>query len=271
MEGLSYTEFPVPPELREVVRCVWSLEGPGPAHPEPEPILPDGCAELILNHGAPFEQLEQGVWRRQPACFLHGQITRVMHLRQNGPCGIIGVRFEPHGAYALFPTDMAAFTDRKALMAELMPSDPAHFAPVIEGPATVEQRVERAIGLLVRAMSGAPVERAVTDLVRAILTGGDRSLRALKSGVPLSTRQIERRFLAVVGLRPKVLVRIIRLRRLIERAKQEPQASLTELAHASGYYDQAHFNRDFKAFTGRAPKDHFGQDLVFPDYFSGLP
>ena len=36
-------------------------------------------------------------------------------------------------------------------------------------------------------------------------------------------------------------------------------AGLTTIAHAAGYSDQSHFNKDFKRFTGLAPGSFFAR------------
>ncbi|HEX2617495.1 MAG TPA: helix-turn-helix domain-containing protein [Flavobacteriales bacterium] len=266
---MHYEEHPVPADLADVLRCTWSLVGdgaPGPA--DTEPILPDGCPELILNNAAPFEERVNGVFRVQPTRFLHGQLTRALHLRPHGACDIIGVRLQPHGAYALFGP-AAVVADDKVELRALDPVMDAAFAQAVQHTEH-EARIAAVIALL-RALPRHPVERPITDLLQGIAQGADDvSLATLKADAALSPRQLERRFLAVVGLRPKAYARIVRLRRLIEHVRNGGAASFAELAHAAGYYDQAHFNRDLKAFTGQAPRAYFGQELVLPPYFSGV-
>lgn len=266
---MHYSEHAVPNDLADVVRCVWSLEGNAPScEAVPEPVLPDGCAELILNRGLPFEEAHAGGWREQPARFLHGQITRAIHLRPAGIASIIGVRFQPHGAYALFGPP-GVITDGRVVLADLSPTADEMLSTALDG-SEPGVRIAAVIDRL-RTFPRHPVERAVTDLVDALLrSAGEGPIGDLKAEAPLSTRQIERRFLAVVGLRPKIFARIVRMRRLVDVLHQGDGASFASLAHAAGYYDQAHFNRDLKAFTGLAPRAYFGQDLVLPEYFTGV-
>ena len=63
-----------------------------------------------------------------------------------------------------------------------------------------------------------------------------------------------RRFREHVGLPPKALARILRFERAAERLRGG--ADLSDAALDSGYYDQAHFNRDFKAFAGVTPTEY---------------
>jgi AraC-like DNA-binding protein len=67
-----------------------------------------------------------------------------------------------------------------------------------------------------------------------------------------SERQLERRFLARVGVSPKRFAVLRRFERAVVLAKTAP--SLTAAAHDAGYFDQSHFVRDFRRFTGHSPR-----------------
>ncbi len=262
---MDYAEFTIPADLNGVVRCVWTLSGSPEKKAHSEPILPDGCPELILNRGLPFDEQKGKDLDPQPQRFLHGQLTRAFHLRPRGPSDMVGVRLQPHGAYVLFGAK-AVVVDTKVELFTLSKGVDEAFADAL-GAA---DPVKAVIGTL-RSLPHHPVERAITDLITAIESNDDETrLSELKASAALSARQLERRFLAVVGLRPKAYARIVRLRRSIELLHSGDTASFAEYAHAAGYYDQAHFNRDFKAFTGLSPRVYFGQELSLPAYFSGV-
>jgi transcriptional regulator GlxA family with amidase domain len=74
----------------------------------------------------------------------------------------------------------------------------------------------------------------------------------LMSEFDLSGRQLERRFHQVVGIRPKLLCRILRFRRLVDATACGTQ-DWAALALDCGYYDQAHLIHDFREFTGQTP------------------
>jgi AraC-like DNA-binding protein len=58
-----------------------------------------------------------------------------------------------------------------------------------------------------------------------------------------------------VGLSPKRLARLVRFSRAIDQIREEPAVDWAAIADTCGYYDQAHFNRDFKLFAGATPSD----------------
>src|SRR5262249_35778190 len=73
--------------------------------------------------------------------------------------------------------------------------------------------------------------------------------------VGLSQSALERRFRRVVGASPKKFASIVRLRHVLYLRSKG--AGLTSIAHAAGYYDQSHFIKDFRRFSGLAPESFF--------------
>ena len=73
----------------------------------------------------------------------------------------------------------------------------------------------------------------------------------------ISKVTLRKHFLDKMGIAPKQVSRIWRLNHFLELQKQYPQDSLTQLAVGAGYYDQAHFIREFKYFFNQRPLSYF--------------
>ncbi len=84
---------------------------------------------------------------------------------------------------------------------------------------------------------------------------GPIDLGALARGFSISDRQFRRRFESAVGLGPKRFARLARFQRVFEQERERDARVWSRVALECGYYDQAHFNRDFRAFTGVRPRD----------------
>ncbi len=91
-------------------------------------------------------------------------------------------------------------------------------------------------------------------------THGTARIGPLAAELGLSVRQLERRFRDAAGLSPKSMARLIRFSEAHERIELEPSTSLAALACELGYADQAHFNRDFRTFSGFTP-GQFAQEV----------
>lgn len=70
-----------------------------------------------------------------------------------------------------------------------------------------------------------------------------------------SSRQLARRFDATVGVSPKEFSRVTRFLRAVRKLDQGGHVTLTETALECGYFDQAHFNHDFREFAGITPRE----------------
>lgn len=84
---------------------------------------------------------------------------------------------------------------------------------------------------------------------------GNIRVTSLASSLNISQDPFEKRFRAVTGTSPKHYANIIRLRNLIQ--KYSNYDSLTQASYDAGYFDQSHFIKDFRQFTGRPPKEFF--------------
>jgi AraC-like DNA-binding protein len=87
-------------------------------------------------------------------------------------------------------------------------------------------------------------------------SGGRAPVRALTAELGWSDRRLLRAFRRHVGVPPTTFGRILRFRRAIARLEREGASALADVALDCGYYDQAHFNRDFRAFAGGPPTDY---------------
>ncbi|QIP15481.1 helix-turn-helix transcriptional regulator [Spirosoma aureum] len=96
------------------------------------------------------------------------------------------------------------------------------------------------------------VDTAINEIKRA---HGVIRIKDLITNLPISRDPFEKRFRRVIGTSPKQFSSIIRLRSLI--ADHSEQENLTEAAYLAGYFDQAHFIKDFKSFTGQTPHHFF--------------
>ena len=94
------------------------------------------------------------------------------------------------------------------------------------------------------------VQHAVRTLARM---DGTLSIRDLSDGIGMSQKHLNTQFKRMVGVTPKSLARVMKLQNVLYSIDPRQPANWADIAYSCHYYDQAHFNRDFQAFTGLNP------------------
>ncbi|MFG3148795.1 helix-turn-helix domain-containing protein [Streptomyces sp. NPDC048243] len=107
------------------------------------------------------------------------------------------------------------------------------------------------------------------DLVRRTggrleMTHGGISVGALADAAGVSGNHLANLFKAHVGVTPKYVARIYRFARLIISVDAQGSVDWAELAQRAGYFDHAHFSREFKDFTGHTPTEYLALWRRFP-------
>lgn len=247
---MRYAEFPPPAALAPYVHCLWVFEGPPSG--EPQRIVPDGRAELILHWRAPYLERVEGEWRPQPRALFAGQLTRPLHLLAREAVGVVGVRFRTAGAPAYLGSHANPFTDKRL--------------PITDAPDLARATDEAARLALTAAYVEARLDprlhdRRIADVVARLRESEGRlSQEALCEIAGLSARVLQRRFLGAVGVPPRLLASIVRFRRVFE-ALQEPSVTRwTDAAQAAGYFDHPQMARDFQRFLGCTPGEFAAAD-----------
>lgn len=161
------------------------------------------------------------------------------------------VRFTPQGATCL-GVPAAELSDRSVALDDLLPArrvrELGERLAAVASPADGVRLVE-ALLLELPAARDTLVARAL-DLLDPP-AGAGASVAAVARALGVSERQLERRFLARVGVTPKGFATLRRFERAVEAARSSP--SLAAAALQAGYYDQSHFIRDFRRFAGATP------------------
>jgi hypothetical protein len=134
-------------ELAPFVRCLWRLRG-DPAEIEPQPILPDGCFELILHLGEPFVEREAypsdgsassgrgAIESRQGGALVAATLTRTVVVAASGEVDVVGVRFHPGRAYPFLAAAPAELVDTVAPAVDAVARELAALPARLEPGAT---------------------------------------------------------------------------------------------------------------------------------------
>lgn len=167
------------------------------------------------------------------------------------------VIFKPGGAAAFFRMPMMELFGQSMALDNLVP--PGRLAGTEEQLMAADndgQRVKVITALLYSLLQPDGPDQLVLHAAEQITAlQGNIHIPDLLSGYHISRDPFEKRFRKVTGTSPKQFARIVRLRHLISTYR--PGDSFTRAAYNAGYFDQAHFIKDFKLFTGQTPLRFF--------------
>jgi AraC-like DNA-binding protein len=225
----------------------------------PERIAPDGVVELVFHYRNPMAmRFADGEFGLQPRSSAVTLTKRFVEIRPTGSTGFLSVRFRPWGAHYFLNLPVADLADRQVCAEDLWG----------RGSRDLEDRLAAATGTRARVslVDEFLLSRLQTDhkpsvepLVRAVWRHrGDVRVSELCAELGLTERTIERTFAAAVGMPPRSFIRLSRFLHACSRLRGGKVTSLTRLAHDCGYYDQAHFVADVRAFSGMTPGELLG-------------
>lgn len=258
---MPFKRIPPPIELNDIVECYWIAENDNP-EPITEKIIPDGFPELIFHYGDPYMIYLQEKWELQGQKLFAGQITSHFHLRNTGISRIIGAKLKPTAPAQLYHLQACDFTDKVVDMAEITGMATAFTAALksenYDPGITITNLNEHFIRL--RPMHQPGMAEKAVDMIFA--KHGMITIAEICSNLFITERQLERIFRQYVGLSPKFYARIIRFNYIFEHV-QKKDNSWSDIVHEAGFYDQSHFIRNFKAFTGEEPSAYlFNKDSM---------
>jgi hypothetical protein len=187
-----------------------------------------------------------------------GQITEPFFIEPTGYVNTFAVRFYPYGFANFVSIPIKDLANRDTPIELLFGESPSkELEQKIIHATNAKKRIEIMEDFLLSKLSNkVTIDSIVKTTIDTIfLTKGRASINTILKDDPSKRRQLERKFLKQIGISPKQLGRVIRLQTVLKMLLKQQPKSLTKIAYESEYYDQAHFIKDFKEFTGTNPKE----------------
>jgi AraC-like DNA-binding protein len=253
--------LPPSPPLRRHIEYLWYHEGFVSDYAM-ERLLPDGAIELIVDLTDPAKRWSDADDLRRARTvrrsWISGQHTRPIAIEAAQHSCMIGARFLPGGAHAVLSEPVSTLNDSVVEM-ELVWGGAIHeLRERLLAAPSVDARLALLDAALVRrAGSRLELDRSLARAIDLIATRPcDVSIRRLAAEIGISQGRLVRLFEARVGLKPKMLARVLRFQRVLRRLEREPRLSWSALATDYGYFDQSHFIKEFGALAGLRPTQY---------------
>lgn len=239
------TRLPIPKLRPWVSHFWWSRNNADRFHS----ILPDGSVDLVIE----ADCTTAGSW-------LFGTSTSAADVPLGAGMDYFGVRFRPGQARHFMKLAAKELTDHHEDAPRLLPFS---IEPMLEQWSDADPFVQ-VESLLERHLErSSPESHRIDQVIHWIeAQNGNVRIEEVAAMYGKSRRQLERTFLHMVGISPKLFASIVRFQQATRRLTRS-STSLAEVALASGYSDQSHMTNDFRRLAGSSPAKFARQHVAF--------
>jgi AraC-like DNA-binding protein len=255
---MAYLKFYPAPALQQhiffyyILEYEYQLENPLILHSPPK-----GLGGMVFNFGDPYyTDNKQENWEKVPDHFLAGQFTENYTLRLEGKVGMLGVVFYPNALPNLLGIPMSDLTDQRVDISLILGNKASILTEQILSAGTHHERIEILEKYLLEIFNSSNISVDIVDYALSIImkSNGNISIDDLSDHLCMSMRHFRRRFTEKIGISPKFYARIKRFNHIMLLSETSP-ATWADLVFRGGYYDQAHFIRDFHSLSGKNPSE----------------
>ena len=257
--------------LRPYIRHYYSFVSDEGAGFE-DTVFPSGDMEVIFNLGAgTWETAADNRFIKTPQVELWGQVTKPLAVRSTGKHTMLGIRFLTHSASYFFDEEIGLFNDHVTNLCDVMGNAATQLhAQLMEAPVA-EERIQLVANFLLQRLAANEKKAYYINKVADILTSIQRDADENNIGSIASTHNITPRYLHKLiykhtGLSPKSFTKISRFQQSLKLISKNKRG-LTSIAYDCGYFDQSHFIRDFKSFTGVTPSAYLENNFPVTQVF----
>lgn len=245
---ISYREIPPQKEIENFVYCFWQLKTRKTLkEPFVYSVVSDGCIDIFFDHNQPTENFVMGFCRKYTE-FPIGQSF-----------DYIGIRFLPSAFPLLFGVDAERLSNQSQELRNILPG----FTDWLNSNISKEHSFEKIVGILNSKLSNyfknldfTPDPRFFNSLKLIFENNGFLNTeKDLVTG--LSPRQLRRIFNYYLGTTPKSFSNVVRFQHILNAKPSQQSLKKNKLYFDVGFFDQAHFIKDFKKFYGVTPSEAF--------------
>jgi AraC-like DNA-binding protein len=245
-----------PPALQPFVRQLWISDTTARPAIAREHVLPTGQMHLVFRLAGPPLRLFDGAQDLSGSVIgepVVGGARAAYYVKESGAAVTsLGVQLLPGAALSLFGASAAELAERHTPLSELWGAQGRSALDQIAEATGPQARLDVLAAMLRLRL---PRIQAMHPAVAALLSGPGQLARidALVRDSSYSHRRFIALFREATGMSPKRYARLMRFRALLAALRAAPASPLGMLALEAGYSDQAHMNREFRAFAGLTP------------------
>ena len=243
--------------LAPYIRHYYIFESEGNTTYE-DTVFPSGDMEVIFNLGGGiWESFHENGFHKNPAIELWGQITRPLPIRSSGAHLMLGVRFFTHATSFLLNDEIGVFNDQVSDLADVIGRNIQDLRSRLQEADSNTARITLLDNFFTDKLTQTSRRQDRLDKVGRILTSitkdpTENNIGRVAGTFGITTRYLHKLVYQHTGLSPKSFDKIHRFKTSLKLIG-ENKLPLTSIAYDAGYFDQSHFIRDFKSYTGLTP------------------
>lgn len=244
-ERISYHEYEPSVELENYIYCYWQLktnENLDKAYSYR--VVSDGCIDIFFDRLNPKSNFIMGFCRKYTAFEIGKSFN------------FYGVRFLPTFFPLLFQVDAKLLANRSQKLHSILPAFSdwlSDIGPNEDAAMQLNGKFER----IIQNQNFTIDDRFYNALIAILERRGNIDVeRDLRTG--LSPRHLRRIFNYYLGTTPKAFANVVRFQNILNTTSSNRNLKDAKLYYDLGFYDQAHFVKNFKTFYGVSPSKAFG-------------
>lgn len=240
--------------LKPYVKCFYFYESNSELEFE-DIVFPSGNMEVIFNLGSGvWKTRKEDTFQTTPPIELWGQLTQPLAVKSVGRNVMLGVRFYPHSAAYFFDATISELNNEVVNASDLFGGSIQSLHQQLFYSYDLGQRIALLENYLRGRLAFTEKKHKKIQFVESIANNlktdvNPEKIVSISSKHKISTRYLNQLFSQYTGLTPKLFYKINRFQKSLHLMNDKEQP-LTDIGYESGYFDQSHFIREFKLFTG---------------------
>lgn len=232
-----------------------------------ERVIPTENVQLMFHYKNPFVVYHpDNLITKQPRSIISGLSNSYSDVSTHGEAGVIFVSFYAVGACHFFNFPLSEIENQSINLTDIFSSEIKQVEEILYLKKSIKEKIFVVEDFLLKRYSPIPLYDSllIQNGVEFIMHyKGQISAVSLSEKLSITTKSLERKFSQYLGKNPKQFIKLIRFREILQDFSINKNISLTEYAYRNGYFDQSHFIRDFKTYSGYTPKEF---TVKYPQY-----
>jgi AraC-like DNA-binding protein len=224
-----------------------------------ERVIPTENIQLMFHYKNPFVVYNKtGSATRQPRSIVSGLSNTFSDVSTFGDAGVVFVLFHPAGACHFFEFPLVHIENKSINLSDIFTTEISQVEDDLFLERSIAGKILVIEKFLTKKFSPIPsyddliIQNGV-DYIRHCK--GQINAGILSDKLSTTSKTLERKFSRYLGKTPKQVIKLIRFQKVITDLSTIQYSNLTEYAYRNGYFDQAHFIKDFKEYSGYTPKE----------------